>query len=127
MMRFGPPKGKPSAEAALANPRTAAILVAVRALGEACARRVMEEVRASMRTSISETAEKLAHLKRAGLLRVRRSNLCSSDPYEYNLYSAVSEDDRGAAPRAEEGPHGEGAVGAVGPGYGVDIIKGLGH
>ena len=32
-----------------------------------------------------------------------------------------------AAPRAEEGPHGEGAVGAVGPGYGVDIIKGLGH
>ena len=37
------------------------------------------------------------------------------------------EDDRGAAPRAEEGPHGEGAVGAVGPGYGVDIIKGLGH
>ena len=50
MMRFGPPRGKPSAEAALAN---------------------------------------LAHLKRAGLLRVRRSDLFSSDPYEYNLYSVV--------------------------------------
>lgn len=89
MMRFGPPRGKPSAEAALANPRTVAVLAAVRALGEACARRVMEEVRASMRTSISETAEKLAHLKRAGLLKVRRSDLCSSDPHEYNLYSVA--------------------------------------
>jgi hypothetical protein len=89
MMRFGPPKGKPSAEAALANPRTVAVLAAVRALGEASARRVTEEVRASMRTSISETAEKLAHLKRAGLLKVRRSDPNSSDPYEYNLYSAV--------------------------------------
>lgn len=50
MMRFGPPRGKLSAEAALANPRTVAVLAAVRVLGEACARRVMEEVRASMRT-----------------------------------------------------------------------------
>ncbi len=88
MMRFGPPRGKPSAEAALAN---------------------------------------LAHLKRAGLLRVRRSNLCSSDPYEYNLYSAVSEDDRGAAPRAEEGPHGEGAARAVRAGDGVDVVERDGH
>lgn len=90
MMRFGPPREKPTREAALVNPRTAAVYEAVRALGEANARQVMAAVKLSMRTSLSETAEKLAHLKRAGLLKVRRSDLNSSDPYEYNLYSEVS-------------------------------------
>lgn len=89
MMRFGPPRGRPTRETALANPRTAAVFEAVRALGEANARQVMAAVRASMRTSVSEVAEKLAHLKLAGLLRVRRVDLSSTDPYTYNLYSAV--------------------------------------
>ena len=89
MMRFGPPREKPTREAALANPRTAAVYEALRALGEVNARQVMVAVKLSMRTSLSETAEKLAHLKRVGLLKVRRSDLNSSDPYEYNFYSLV--------------------------------------
>lgn len=89
MMRFGPPREKPMRDVALANSRTVAVFEAVRALGEANARQVMAAVKLSMRTSLSETAEKLAHLKRAGLLKVRRSDLNSSDPYEYNFYSLV--------------------------------------
>ena len=88
-MRFGPPREKLAREATLANPRTAAVYEAVRALGEANARQVVVAVRASMRTSVSETAEKLAHLKRAGMLKVRRSDPGCPDPYEYNLYSLV--------------------------------------
>lgn len=91
MMRFGPPREKPAREVALANPRTAAVFEAVRALGEVNARQVMAAVKLSMRTSLSETAEKLAYLKRAGLLQVRRSDLNSSDPYEYNLYNEARE------------------------------------
>ena len=90
MMRFGPPREKPTRETALANLRTAAIYEAVQALGEANARQVMASVKLSMRTSRSETAEKLAHLKRASLLKVRRTDPNSSDPYEYNLYSEAS-------------------------------------
>ena len=87
MMRFGPRRTKASAEEAFSNPRTAAVYEAMRALGEASAKQVTAAVKLSMRTSLSETVEKLAHLKQAGLLKVRRSDPNSADPYEYNLYS----------------------------------------
>lgn len=35
--------------------------------------------------------------------------------------------DRSATPGAEEGPHGEGALGAVGAGDGVDVVQRRGH
>lgn len=127
MMRFGPPLGTPSREVALANPRTAAVYETIRALGEASAQQVVVAVKTSMRTSSSETAEKLAHLKRAGLLKVRRTDLQSSDPYSYNLYSLALEHNGSAAPRAEEGPHGEGPVGAVCAGDGVYVVQRRGH
>lgn len=88
-MRFGPRRTKASAEEALSNSRTVAVYEAVRALGVASAQQVLTAMQSRMRTSVSEVAEKLAHLKLAGLLRVRRVDLSSTDPYTYNLYSAV--------------------------------------
>lgn len=88
MMRFGPRRTKVSREEALSNPRTVAVYDAVRVLGEASAQQVLTAMQSRIRTSVSEVAEKLAHLKLAGLLRVRRVDL-APDPHIYNLYSVV--------------------------------------
>ncbi len=66
----------------------------------------------------------LGYCYSCGYRTFRRSDLFINDRATFDKYTASLKHDSSAAPGAKESPHGEGPIGAVGAGDGVDIIEG---